>query len=98
MQNSSYALIKGLRMTHNNIIISDENHIITERREKLAKLKESNSAYPNSFVPDDYALNLHDAYDSYSHDELLAKALTTHYGKSIFCYNPRWTIPYTSLY
>ena len=76
MQNSSYALIKGLRMTHNNIIISDENHIITERREKLAKLKESNSAYPNSFVPDDYALNLHDAYDNYSHDELLAKALT----------------------
>ena len=33
--------------------VQDENHIIAERREKLAKIREVRQAYPNDFVRTD---------------------------------------------
>ena len=51
----------------------DENHIIAERREKLAKLREGGVAFPNDFVPTHLAADLHTHYDSLSKEELAAK-------------------------
>lgn len=41
----------------------DENRLIAERRVKLAKLRETGVAYPNDFVPDARAADLHAQYD-----------------------------------
>ncbi|SAI42067.1 lysyl-tRNA synthetase [Bordetella ansorpii] len=41
----------------------DENRLIAERRVKLAKLREAGVAYPNDFVPDARAADLHAKYD-----------------------------------
>lgn len=41
----------------------DENHLIAERRNKLNQLREKGQAYPNDFVPEDFAANLHASYD-----------------------------------
>jgi len=35
--------------------IVDENHIIAERREKLAQLRKNGVAFPNDFVPTHHA-------------------------------------------
>ncbi|MBU3594269.1 lysine--tRNA ligase [Polynucleobacter sp. 71A-WALBACH] len=51
----------------------DENHIIAERREKLAKLREGGVAFPNDFVPTHLAADLHTHYDSLTKEELAAK-------------------------
>ena len=51
----------------------DENHIIAERREKLAKLRANGVAFPNDFVPTHLAANLHTHYDSLTKEELAAK-------------------------
>ena len=51
----------------------DENHIIAERREKLAKLREGGIAFPNDFVPTHLAADLHTHYDSLTKEELAAK-------------------------
>lgn len=40
----------------------DENRLIAERRAKLAKLREAGVAYPNDFVPDAHAADLHRQY------------------------------------
>src|SRR5690606_36747645 len=40
----------------------DENHLIAERRGKLARLREAGPAYPNDFVPENKAADLHAAY------------------------------------
>ena len=53
--------------------VVDEHHIIAERREKLAKLREGGVAFPNDFVPTHLAANLHTHYDSLSKEELAAK-------------------------
>src|SRR5690606_3245558 len=42
--------------------IHDENHLIAERRAKLAKLRERQIAYPNDFSPAHRAQELHQAY------------------------------------
>ena len=39
--------------------VADENHIIAERREKLAKLRAGGVAFPNDFVPTHLAADLH---------------------------------------
>ena len=44
--------------------VVDENHIIAERREKLAKLRAAGVAFPNDFVPTHLAADLHQHYDS----------------------------------
>ena len=53
--------------------VVDENHIIAERREKLAKLRASGVAFPNDFVPTHLATDLHVHYDSLTKEELAAK-------------------------
>ena len=53
--------------------VIDENHIIAERREKLAKLREGGVAFPNDFVPTHLAADLHTHYDSLTKEELAAK-------------------------
>lgn len=37
----------------------DENRLIAERRAKLARLRETGVAFPNNFVPDAHAADLH---------------------------------------
>ena len=41
---------------------ADENHLIAERRAKLAALREQGNAFPNDFRRADYAQDLQDAY------------------------------------
>ena len=53
----------------------DENHIIAERREKLAKLRANGIAFPNDFVPTHLATDLHAHYDSLTKEELAAKKI-----------------------
>ena len=53
--------------------VVDENHIIAERREKLAKLRAGGVAFPNDFVPTHLAADLHAHYDSLTKEELAAK-------------------------
>src|SRR5690606_22039384 len=51
-------------------IASDENHLIAERRGKLAKLRTEGLAYPNDFRPDHAAAALHAAYDELDKEAL----------------------------
>lgn len=41
---------------------TDENHLIAERRNKLNQLRQKDQAYPNDFVPEDFAADLHNSY------------------------------------
>lgn len=50
----------------------DENRLISERRQKLTKLRESGNPYPNDFKPQHNSLQLHQKYDQYSKEELAA--------------------------
>lgn len=49
---------------------TDENHLIAERRGKLARLRADGAAYPNDFQPDSLAANLHAAYDELDKEAL----------------------------
>ncbi|MDQ5920160.1 MAG: lysyl-tRNA synthetase, class [Pseudomonadota bacterium] len=49
---------------------TDENHIIAERRQKLAQIRSTEIAYPNSFKPQNNAHKLHSQYGNMSHEEL----------------------------
>ena len=49
-------------MTDSNTPQHDENHLIAERRTKLAAIREKGVAFPNDFVPADRASALHAAY------------------------------------
>jgi len=51
----------------------DENHIIVERREKLANLRKAGVAYPNDFVPTHHASDLHDHYNELTKEQLAEK-------------------------
>ena len=59
-----------------NIEIIDENHIISERKQKLAKIKEFNNAYPNSFKPEHKASELIILYAKNSNEDLEQKNVT----------------------
>ena len=48
----------------------DENRLIAERRAKLAKLREAGVAYPNDFVPDAHAADLHRQYGEQDQESL----------------------------
>ncbi|OZI22841.1 lysine--tRNA ligase [Bordetella genomosp. 7] len=48
----------------------DENRLIAERRAKLAKLREAGVAYPNDFVPDAHAADLHRQYGEQDQEAL----------------------------
>lgn len=51
-------------------IAIDENHLIAERRGKLAKLRTEGVAYPNDFRPDSVSADLHRAYDDLDKEAL----------------------------
>ncbi|MFJ1298424.1 lysine--tRNA ligase [Pseudomonadota bacterium AL_CKDN230030165-1A_HGKHYDSX7] len=53
----------------------DENRLIAERRAKLAKLRESGVAFPNDFVPDAQAAQLHAKYDDQEQQSLVDAAV-----------------------
>lgn len=48
----------------------DENHLIAERRGKLAKMRDAGIAYPNDFHPDSAAAQLHASYDDLDKEAL----------------------------
>ncbi len=56
--------------------MEDENRYIAQRREKLARLREQGPAYPNHFVREDLAAELHAKYDASSKAELEALAVS----------------------
>ena len=56
--------------------IVDENHIIAERREKLAQLRQNGVAFPNDFVPTHHANDLHAHYGELSKEHLAEKNIT----------------------
>lgn len=51
---------------------ADENHLIAERRGKLAAVRNEGPAYPNDFRPDTNAADLHAAYDALDKEALAA--------------------------
>ncbi|MCU7939807.1 MAG: lysine--tRNA ligase [gamma proteobacterium symbiont of Bathyaustriella thionipta] len=51
----------------------DENKLIAQRREKLAKLREQGNAFPNHFRRDSLSSNLHADYDQLTKEELAEK-------------------------
>jgi lysyl-tRNA synthetase class 2 len=55
---------------------ADENQIVAERRGKLNALRARGNAYPNDFVRDALAGELHDAHDQKTHEELDQQAIT----------------------
>ena len=57
--------------------LADENHLIAERRGKLARLRSEGVAYPNDFRPDSAAAELHASYDKLDKEalSLLGKAV-----------------------
>ncbi len=52
----------------------DENHVIAERRQKLAAIREKTGGhpFPNDFRPEHNAVDLHASYGQYSKEELEA--------------------------
>ncbi|MDD3266756.1 MAG: lysine--tRNA ligase [Burkholderiales bacterium] len=60
---------------NNQEIIVDENRLIAERRQKLAKLRENGNPFPNDFKPKDYSDELHAKYNQFSKEELAEKSI-----------------------
>ncbi|MBZ1349314.1 lysine--tRNA ligase [Alcaligenaceae bacterium LF4-65] len=61
-------------MTENQTPQHDENHLIAERRSKLAAMRERGVAFPNDFVPADRAEPLHKRYGEQDQATLAAAA------------------------
>lgn len=58
--------------------VLDENKLIAERREKLARLRQKQAdggavAFPNDFKPTDHAADLHEKHDGAEHEALNAQ-------------------------
>jgi lysyl-tRNA synthetase, class II len=53
----------------------DENQIIAERRAKLAELRKRGTAFPNDFLREHLAADLHQAWDGKSNEEIEPKAV-----------------------
>ena len=62
-------------MTDTHTPAPDENHLIAERRAKLAKLRQEGVAFPNDFVPSHRA---HDLHQQYGNDDQATLALAKH--------------------
>ena len=60
----------------NEEVAIDENHIIAERREKLAQLRQQGVAFPNDFKPSHLALELHQQFNDLSKEELAEKNIS----------------------
>ena len=55
--------------------VAQENEQISQRREKLARLRANGSAYPNDFKRENFAGDLHTAYDELSGEALVEQAI-----------------------
>ncbi len=51
---------------------NDENHVIAERRQKLAALRAKGNAFPNDFRPEHVAAKLHEAFDAKTKEDFEA--------------------------
>ncbi len=60
-------------MSQDSSLPIDENHIIAERREKLAQLRSHGVPYPNDFVPSHHAADPHAHYGELSKEQLAEK-------------------------
>jgi lysyl-tRNA synthetase class 2 len=54
----------------------DENHIMAERREKLAAIRAQGVAFPNDFKPTHLAIDLHQAYGEMTKEALAEKNIS----------------------
>ncbi len=68
----------GIDMTQEDSsgIFQDENHLIAERRSKLAVLRKTGNAFPNDYRRDSFARVLHERYDTCSREELESEQVT----------------------
>jgi lysyl-tRNA synthetase, class II len=57
------------------ISVADENKLIAERREKLARIRERGIAFPNDFKPTHHAADLQHRYAQSPNEELEAQSL-----------------------
>ncbi len=57
----------------NEVIPQDENHVIAERRAKLAEIRKQGIAFPNDFKPDALAANIHADYSGTENEAFEAK-------------------------
>jgi lysyl-tRNA synthetase class 2 len=55
-----------------NAAVQDENHLIAERRAKLAEWRQSGNAYPNDFSRENTAGKISEVYDAKTLEELAA--------------------------
>ena len=62
-------------MTDTHTPAQDENHLIAERRAKLAKLRQTGVAFPNDFTPGNRA---HDLHQQFGHEDQATLALAKH--------------------
>jgi lysyl-tRNA synthetase class 2 len=53
-----------------NTVVQDESHVIAERRSKLKAIREQGVAFPNDFVPEQHAAELHAAYGAQDNETL----------------------------
>jgi len=53
----------------------DENRLVAERKTKLAALRAQGGAYPNDFRPNRSSADLHQAYDTYTKEDLQAQGM-----------------------
>ena len=58
--------------TGDNSPVQDENHVMTERREKLKAIRAKGVAFPNDFKPDALAANIHAAHGDADNESLEA--------------------------
>jgi len=61
---------------HQTTQTPDENQIVTERREKLAALRQEGVAFPNDFQRNDYAGQLHASHGEKSKEDLESRPVT----------------------
>ncbi len=54
-------------------IVIDENEQIAQRKSKLSAMREQGIAYPNDFVRDTLAHDIHHNYEAFDHDALVEK-------------------------
>src|SRR3989338_5547444 len=54
-------------------VVIDENEQIVQRKSKLTALREKGIAYPNDFVRDTLAHDIHSNYEMFDHDALVEK-------------------------
>lgn len=71
-QNPSFFTHLAMKQENQPAGLQDENQIIAERRAKLAELRKTGIAFPNTFRRDSLASALHEQYDEHTKEALEA--------------------------